>query len=61
MFKLEEAIKGCDSRRRRKFVRLRQKLEQRRAGAGAMEPRSQMYKWPSRAKDHTLVGTASEL
>lgn len=37
--KLEEAIEGCDSRSGTEKVRLRQKLEQRRAGA-AMEPRS---------------------
>ena len=39
--KLEEAIKGCDSRSGTEKVRLRQKLEQRRAGAarGTKEPK----------------------
>jgi hypothetical protein len=55
MSNLEEAIEGCDSHWRTEKVRLRQKLEQRRAGAAREGTKEHMYKWPCRAKDHTLT------
>lgn len=55
--KLKEAIKGCDSRSRTEKVRLRQKLEQRRAGAARGNPSEPMYKRLCRANDYTCAET----